>query len=197
MVGVGRLTHHTPTVCTPCHCPIIALMPTSASIGRVLRARSASVTSFCKWQTRGFRPRCWWKPARKMAPLCPLTRARGHARPVRQPNSRPVNYRGNRRLWSVARINYSELPRCGWLRSSSLPRLEMFLSDQPSWTSGCLQGWLEMYPKDCRRKAHEFLVSADLADDLDERIGWLLLANVWFSLADRIEDQEQPATSAS
>jgi hypothetical protein len=45
-----------------------------------------------------------------------------------------------------------------------------------------------MNARDCRKKANEFLLTADsITDDLDSRLGWLLLCNVWFSLADQIE----------
>jgi hypothetical protein len=45
-----------------------------------------------------------------------------------------------------------------------------------------------MNARDCRKKANEFLLTADsIIDDLDSRLGWLLLCNVWFSLADQIE----------
>jgi hypothetical protein len=51
-----------------------------------------------------------------------------------------------------------------------------------------------MNARDCRKKANEFLLTADsITDDLDSRLGWLLLCNVWFSLADQIE---QHAASA-
>jgi len=53
-----------------------------------------------------------------------------------------------------------------------------------------------MNANDCRKKANEFLRAADfITDDLDARVGWLLLCNVWFSLADQIE--EQAAESAA
>jgi hypothetical protein len=49
--------------------------------------------------------------------------------------------------------------------------------------------------KDCRRVANEFLRSAEQCrDNLDERLGWLLLSNVWFSLAERLD---QAATNAA
>jgi hypothetical protein len=45
-----------------------------------------------------------------------------------------------------------------------------------------------MNARDCRKMANEFLRAANLiTDDLGSRLGWLLLCNVWFSLADQIE----------
>ena len=47
-----------------------------------------------------------------------------------------------------------------------------------------------MNANDCRRKTKEFLRAADfIADDFDARLGWLLLCNVWFALAEQIDQQ--------
>jgi hypothetical protein len=36
-----------------------------------------------------------------------------------------------------------------------------------------------------------------MTDDLDARLGWLLLCNVWFSLADQIEQHSGPVQHES
>jgi len=49
--------------------------------------------------------------------------------------------------------------------------------------------WCAMNGKHCRSKANEFWHAAELSrDNLDERIGWLLLAKVWLSLAERLDE---------
>jgi hypothetical protein len=50
----------------------------------------------------------------------------------------------------------------------------------------------------CRRKANEFWSAAETArDNLPERAGWLLLANVWCSLADHLDETESKARKAA
>jgi hypothetical protein len=47
-----------------------------------------------------------------------------------------------------------------------------------------------MRARDCRRKAEEFLRAADSnRDDLSARRGWVFLAEVWLSLAEKFDQQ--------
>jgi hypothetical protein len=55
-----------------------------------------------------------------------------------------------------------------------------------------------MNANDCRKKAKEFLRAADfIADDFDARLGWLLLCNVWFALAEQIDQQTEKQSAGA
>jgi hypothetical protein len=45
-----------------------------------------------------------------------------------------------------------------------------------------------MNARHCRKKAEEFAQAADtIQDDFRARLGWLILSNAWFSLADTFD----------